>query len=584
MIGIPEQSQIRERTIYGIMIFTVCFAAVYFYFCKPLFESPDDMMMIRILTGQYGAEFSGNPIFMSPVMGKMIAFLYQVLPLYPWYSAILYSFLFIGLLLGTKLIVDVIDNKILLWMCVLGFLSLYMYICVRLNFTSCSLVLWFTAYLYVLIFHMEKRPIGLCDVALSLLLVCSYLTRPDMVELGLIFTTPLIGYMLITRLGKVRLCVVALPLTLVILFTIINPSYQTMQPEGYKILQTNKSQILDTNRGNANNNTKLALDHVGWSEGDYLMFRHWWTYDETIYDSDKEMEFLKINSPYSVGMVSLKYGLRSLPPMSAFLFIILLLGIMLVRFDNPSPYKKSNTLCWSLIGLTIAMICGLACIRLPLRVSVPLLIYVLMLLIILRPSLNVKHKFSVGPRLLTEITLIILALNIITIRFLSEDANKIQNLKNEIKETKETVQILNDSPTYFFNMTPGIENFDGKPISEIKQDWFNEIPGSWLIGTDQYYNYLSKHGHESGRDLIESSINNRNAVFYFYQPPSGGFYNEYFRYVSEHLSAHYGVIGQKLFLNVLADTRHTDKSGNQTGFVFFNLQSEITNGQKSQIQ
>lgn len=115
-----------KRNEIAILLFTILFLSVCFYFAKPLFETNDDPIMIRILSGQYGNETSWNPIFMSPILGRVIAGLYQIQPSFPWYSAILYFFLLCGLLIGLKIIINQINDKMKQWTAVICFLGLYM--------------------------------------------------------------------------------------------------------------------------------------------------------------------------------------------------------------------------------------------------------------------------------------------------------------------------------------------------------------------------------------------------------------------------------------------------------------------------
>lgn len=382
-----------------------------------------------------------------------------------------------------------------------------------------------------------------------------------------------------SSLGRKRLALMVLPLAMIVAFIIGNPDYQTMQPESYKNLQTNRSKILDTKTGHINENTEIALKKADWSTADYFLLRHWWTYDESIYNYDKMEEFLKNNSPNLIDAISFIDGFKSLYSTSCFIFPVFFLAIILIKHkdDLSTQRNRFNNLSWGLLMFTVALIYGLACIRFPLRVAVPIYIYLLMLLVILRPSITIKRKLQYRVILVAEVALIIMVLDCVNIKAFSQQANNIKFFKEQNEGKIQTIQQYNGADTYFINLTPPLVNIEGNPITEIRKSIsYNDVPGGWLIGTDQYYNYLAQYEFNSGKQLIESSIDNPKTVFYFYQPPIKEYYSEFTKHIIEHFEDHYGQTGRRFKLDILEDTRLMDKAGNEVGWVYFIIKTVNT--------
>ena len=97
MIGVYKRMKKESRKIDLIIAFLINIGFFLFYTCccTLLHETNDDMAMSFLVEGAYG-EHSEYLIFQNVLWGKVLVFLYTLLPMLKWYSITMYGMLFLA--------------------------------------------------------------------------------------------------------------------------------------------------------------------------------------------------------------------------------------------------------------------------------------------------------------------------------------------------------------------------------------------------------------------------------------------------------------------------------------------------------
>ena len=199
-----------------LLIFSV--AVVQFtilFISRPAFESNDDMGIVGILSGQNGWPAYPDGIYLSKALSQVLFTLYNF-EYFPWYSCLLYAIQTLSLFLVIKIIFKVVFNHYLKITSLVTLFFLYQYLFLRLNFTSTSLFLCFAASSYIFMKVLTNDKFSKREILLAILFSFSFLIRPDIYYIYILYTLPIFGFILLSKNVK-RLLFVVLPIILIVI-------------------------------------------------------------------------------------------------------------------------------------------------------------------------------------------------------------------------------------------------------------------------------------------------------------------------------------------------------------------------------
>src|SRR5690606_18968093 len=147
-----------------------------------------------------------------------------------------------------------------------------------------------------------------------------------------------------------------------------------------------RSDFNDTGMSRYNDNTAGALDKVGWSIHDYSLAKSWFMHNEEVYNPNLIHTFLELNKGEAASLFS--YA-KSITYFSNEVFqkyvILVLVGFLSIIFIRKEEYgysvsdiKKGRMLSILGIGIILFGIAAISGIRFPMRISMPLLIFLFM--------------------------------------------------------------------------------------------------------------------------------------------------------------------------------------------------------------
>lgn len=565
------------------------------------FETNDDMAIISIINGEYGQTPNPNGKFISPILANFLFILNSIHSGIPWYSLFLYIVQVISCMLAFNLICSLVKNKSNQFILIIVFLILYSYLFLRLNFASTSLFLWFTVMLQIGYLSLMRRKPTYIDLILGLLLSVSYLIRPSILYIGVIFTLPLFLTMLVSKSYK-RAILVSVPFFL--MFTLNGVIQSTINSDinevAFQELNSARSQFQDTSLSDWGENTPTALEKVGWTKGEYELADIWFMHDENIYNEYSINTFLEANNAEKTAIFSFDYFKSSIK--KSFLYLLVsIIGMLLIvsikvkktyhfieQFPRISGYIPLMGTLYIFAGII-----GISSIRMPLRMAVPLAIFLFLSMVMYRPffrnrewgilgqtklSYNgslklLKREFTynkvetVSNYYIVNILLIISCLLIFTYTFKSMD--HLPSSKAYTDKSINRIMDLNGDDTIFINFSPHTVTQYVDPFKEfMDMPDFLKLPGGWMIQTPAYYNYLNNLGIEKGSDLIPFMVDNEKTVLYFWQSETRK-YKEYSQIFDEFINENYGHLFPDRTLKLEVYIDHTyDQRDTQKGLVY----------------
>lgn len=124
--------RLTENTFCLALLLNVLYIVVMLLMYKP-FLSPDDYFMSERVYGVFGDEYDYHTSYMSFNYGKFIALLLRIFPCVPWYTILFYIWIFLSLMLVSKLVLDKLPNSIsfLVVNIILLYFSYEGYVCIQ---------------------------------------------------------------------------------------------------------------------------------------------------------------------------------------------------------------------------------------------------------------------------------------------------------------------------------------------------------------------------------------------------------------------------------------------------------------------
>lgn len=568
---------ILDKTVRMKTFFITCIMMFILYLAGNMsYDTNDDMAMIAIVSGQYANIALPDGIFLSPLLSFILYYCYKVIPYLPWYGMILYLYQFIGCYCFYSIVRLVFKNNKSKIIVIISFLALYAYIFYRLNFSSTSLFLWFSALVYLIAVLLlrgkenSKSVLLFCGFAMGL----SYLLRPSILTIAIAFSIPLfIIVFKLERLRKVTYLLIPIVILAAMNQYIFMTKINNANYDSFLAYNQVRSDFLDTHKSDRNEKTDDALSHAGWNNEDYKVAKEWWLYDEEIFSTEKICKFLEINARTVISVYDIKNLFKS--P-----FVILICASLLIcQFKTkflaiPDDKKRFvHDILIKSIGIIILLTVALSMIRFPMRVKVPIYIFILCYVILLQitkpKEVNLQSRYSKKWKYL------LLAAIITT--FMISHNKLVKSTQEDYKFQQYTIESYNSvielqtADTIFVPLNIRTIINTVSPLSEYNSlPHYNSIPAGWLIRSPIYYQYIQKLGLDNGSELTRYMINNDKIVLTYYWSPED---NQLIEDFVEFINQHYSPFGKRLALEMVMDKRKSSDKGKE-GWVFYKIATQ----------
>ncbi|WP_282198974.1 hypothetical protein [Collibacillus ludicampi] len=552
-------------------------------FGHPMYETNDDMIMVSLLSGQYGQHAHPDGVFLSLPLSELLYVLYRFNIHIPWYSLTLYLAQWIGCILGYRMILSLTKGLFHKLLMILVFFSLYSFIFLRLNFASTSLFLWCMACLYLAYLNLTRQPAGWHSVLPGCFLGFSYLIRPDIIFVGVCYSFPIWFSFLLPNMKK-RFVYMIVPL---LLFVSLSSGFAHVMHgsdayKQYDKFNSVRSSFMDTAMGDFHSGTEEALRKTGWTLDDYRMAKLLWIHDEDIFNSESFQTFLQKNAVPYVSLFSLSKGISAIKGTMGYGWLLLcalfiIMGSNTVAYELPLGKERLIRRLSVLSFLMIIMgIMVLACIRFPNRVAIPLYIDLLGLMVLMKPLFTQKNKGAIAKRMTFVAGLVMILLSLNNYGNLEQQAYVREINKRHFEDSIRLLQQEYRDPL-FIHLRINLVADTANPFKEFGDvQHYNMVPASWVIRSPYYYDSLHQYGLSSGKEIVPFSVNNKNAIYIFFESGDYFQFSSFSRYFENHLNTHYASLytNKRLRIEPVLHTTFQDGDGHSQGWVFFQLKKE----------
>jgi hypothetical protein len=575
---------IKEKLIKNsllISIFLVVSATVLLFISGIcLYESNDDLAMIRILSGQQGLTGSPDAIFISIPLGFALYKLYHLSGNTPWYAITMYGSLALAGVIGIRTALnsqlDVLSKAV----SILAIMIFYVFMVCRLNFTAVSLFLWFSVISHISSQNIERKSFSKSEYIFGLFLGLSYLIRPDIITIALLFTLPMAASFFISRSIK-RVFATLLPLGIIFLIAIASAAIfkNTDAYKEFKEFNSIRSSFTDTNKSAFNTKTPQALVKTGWDLDDYYLAQRWWFHDSNIFNNESFTTFLNNNAETSRSIISRSHFMYIFKSYQNNIFVLLLCFAVLIinRSKQIDVGKTQKTLLILSIISVISAWLVLSAIRFPPRIAIPLFAYLVILTAIFRPLFRLPQiKYSYFTTVISVLCCTGILHNAYsTYSQLAKETSFSKLLRPYSAVSINMLQKIYGSNTIFLNVNDS--NYimlaeSPNPLLEYKDALkYVSFPSGWLINSPHYKSFLFNNNFKDRENVVPLMVNNPRVILRFWQIPEDP-YEEYAKRLQSHMQAHYGKRspGTKIVINKILDRRIMADGG---GWVFFRIQT-----------
>lgn len=542
-----------------------------------IYNTNDDMCMIRLLTGAQGIRNTKDAVFMSLPLSILLNKLYTVAPSIPFYGIFMYACLVCGCTIGCRTIFSAPATILPKLVVVTSFLGMYTQLVQQLNFAAVSLFLWFSVIAALSLEYVNENVSTGKGFIFCCLLGVSYLIRPDLLLLACAFSIPAVVTITLTKARK-QFFVAVIPLILAILLANgLSLAYRSNEEhQAFRTFNEIRSNFVDTTLSAENPQTVTALARSGLSWPDYFMANMWWFHDGTVYGNTPLAVFLEHNNGNKGALLSGARSLGSITAYRGYLFIIILTLIPIIFSRDETPRnRKHDLLIVGTLLLTVTGLFLLSAIRLPPRVAIPLFIYVVLCGIIHRPSIaGAKINGKIKILSTTGICLaIIFLISMSNVRSRHKEALALKSVKLYSDSATRQVLELNGPDTIFLNVSPLNDCFSVQAANPLKEyrDIIagNDFPYGWLIGSPAYNSFLRDNGFVDRQQVVPKMIDNDRLVLAYWDNGLAR-YDDLKILFQQHLLNRYSQLfqGKEIRLKVLLDCRNI---AGKFGWVFFTM-------------
>lgn len=344
-------------------------------FAHPAFDTRDDILMMRIASGAYGAPseyVKASTVF----VGLPLRELYTAAPETPWYPFYLYAvhFLSMSAVLYVLLRTGTAGRALLLYL--LLFFSFELWLLLRLQYTSTAFVAGTAGLLCILSGRFRDRVNWVQMVCGVLLLVVCAAVRPKLFLIVVALSTgPVVWYFVVNKDWRPLAALAAAGLLgLSVYYS--DRIYYTRTPEWNDYYErVSPTSVWD--RPRSGDDHAQILREVGWSENDFEMYSRLWVVDERIYSSERLQQYANLTSGERRSFAEARDRLDSIWKHQKNFFYLVLLSLVLsaVTFRG-SPLLNLGVIGIGVLAAVFVFAYMLLYVKLQPRVLWPTLLFV----------------------------------------------------------------------------------------------------------------------------------------------------------------------------------------------------------------
>ena len=478
-------------------------------------------------------------VFMSPVLGKILSFLYLKIGFIPWYGLMIYFVLAISLFLIVKSFLSMTKSRSFFIPFLFLYLSSFIYFLVEADYNSASIMIGTSSLVAFLIYLLKPGKKYLISLGLGFFFALSYLLRMEGLVLILAFNLPILLFYFLrvypkNKQNKKHLFVFVLPLILVIIASFFVGRFGiSVAQRDYLDFNKTRGRIHDLPVSLANMNNQKLLKLNNWTENDYLIFLYFSHINENKFNKETMQNIL--SSPESIKINYLKLDtianilimMKNVVNKNPFYFALLILlsiviifkvssfrdtkeGKMGIIFDfsllKTLRERRNLILILCLIYFLLILALFLLILHLPNHIFFPLCLsffVFLFFLFIFFPSRKSETNFN-NP-IVIVILIIFSLVNVIHFyRFIMPFGNRIKIYRQAIK------QIEHQYPDNIILSTPGLGiHFESLSPMVAKPLDLKVIPLGWPIYSPYFYDFIDKNLNiKRAADIIPLFIDN----------------------------------------------------------------------------
>ena len=524
----PDSAIIQENhsklpgQLWPWMLAGLMMAFAFTYVMPVTYEVADDIGAQMILAGDDGFDPAPQVPFLTFTLNQLFFQLYQLAPQIPWYGILLVATQALGLaLLGYCFTAQLSKQR---WLALLipFLIAFAVYSLLTLTFTKAALTLEFGVFTVLLLQQLNhQQPTRQRQVLLSLLLLLALLWRWKLGLLCLVFAAPL-ALFANRRWWRYHAYSLVCVLAWIGIDRGVQLATQSPQWSRYMDFYSLRAEVFDMPGGRTGGALQQVAAEAGWSVADYELIRnHWMLHDERLANPESFERFLQASGEISTSS-PMGQGLGHLRDNALLLyaFLPLLLAILLFRglgwLDDELLQRKL----WACLLLAAPLI-FLAFFRMVPRVTMPALLYVVLVLIMFiqgqrKPTLVSWLTGKANPAQM--LALILLALSawhcFELLRYQWRDA------VTKRSAYIESAALLTDlpQPLTLLRMSPSaLPGWEGcHPLKRINSNPnLRFVPAGWQIGSPRYDAILAELGYSSGSVMLADWSQNQNSPQYF---------------------------------------------------------------------
>jgi hypothetical protein len=520
----------QKRTIYFIPALCAIVALLYIVTISSIFpihyHANDDLAIESFLS-------TGNdPVFLSILAGKFIQFLYSLnqnigfysltLLFVQWISLSVLIYCFVVFIKKTNL------SRILVILFAIASLLLFTHLIISLTFTTTAFIIGFAGVVLFVNNFINGKGRNFPFFVSGILLSISYLIRPIAVNGVLLFSLPILVWVVVTHFkGNIRTVFFSM---LLMFLPLLITRYSEKFTYKYGTSDEFKSfRKFNAVRGRIHDNPAVykilenqdLFDLNGWTQNDFLLLLNWYFAHEDKYNIKTLSNVVKAY-PESSKTSMLVELIPNIPSLSAYLWERYLLNFLLFLCVIAFSFRKGELIISVLLLLYLFYVFGAILFLSHFylvkdRIFDPVLLGTSTISIfILNPSTSIREYF---PRNLVILKVAILAFLIISI--ISEKFTDTLNFRDIYSKRQKLKQIIenynNRFDGYIILSRSGSSGLDFVTKNPFKPKDYHLKPffigGGWTTFSPYYYKRLERGlGIKAGKDILPAFINNPKAI------------------------------------------------------------------------
>ena len=319
---------LKEHKLLVAVLYSFILIGIAVLFLPFRFEENDDVVMLLLASGNYTGEFESNLIFINPIYGALVSFLYKFIKGIEWYTLLFLLFHFLSLsILSYKIlnynIPTFFKGVLLLFFSVIS-LNFVMY----LQFTTVALMLCLSAILIIL--NSNKRISMFLGVGLIIL---SSLIRAEIVLLMLAASIPYLMFTFL-KVKKYKKALFSIVLLIIPLVSIQLRDEMLISNEWKEATKYNRLRAEVTDNINADYSIENYKGVCNLA--DYTLLKNFFIAPE--YFNSQKLELLKLNVQ---GQKRKASKLNNIPlQLKSYLKEFIFLGMILAILFLFNPKRK----------------------------------------------------------------------------------------------------------------------------------------------------------------------------------------------------------------------------------------------------